>query len=313
VGTFVKKNKRILSGGFFGLISSAFLSANAHSARAVSTVAHAAAVIPNITWFPDTRPDVEESVGESNEEDSGLQMERSFNIPFVSPDQNPVDATQGTVDQAHGFYSKGSLANASQFPLENEDLMKIMRPRDRGYATFDMTAVVGFAAGELHKAYPDGERIQIGDVCAVHGGQLAQHASHQNGLDADIVYPRVNHREQDPAISTGFDELFVKDGQISPNFDQERVWFFIKSLVSTGRVVRMFMDPVIKATLCQYAQSIGEYDSGTEILRRMRPLVDHQNHVHVRITCPKESPQCLAQVPVPPGSGCDEVSGIRFN
>ena len=147
------------------------------------------------------------------------------------------------VDQAHGFYSHGTLVNFSKFDLEGEGFMKIFVPRDRGYATYDMTQVVAIAASQLAHDYPGGERIQIGDVCAQNGGQLAHHASHQNGLDADIAYMRVNHREQDPQVTTGFDELFVKNGKITANFDEERVWDFIKAIHDTGRLVRIFMDP----------------------------------------------------------------------
>jgi penicillin-insensitive murein endopeptidase len=193
------------------------------------------------------------------------------------------------------------------FALDGDGFTKIFRPRDRGYATFDMTAVVGIAASQLHHDYPGGEHVQIGDVCAKFGGQLAHHQSHQNGLDADIAYMRVNHWEQDPQHINGFEELFVKDGKISPNFDEERVWDFIKAIHGTGRLVRIFMDPVIKATLCEYAQKIGEYDSQADVLRRIRPLALHQDHMHVRLTCPQKSPQCQAQQDPPAGQGCADV------
>ena len=257
---------------------------------------------------PNTGPDTEEATDSPTDEEAGLEIPMD-QMPNVStePGQQPFDITQGTVDQAHGFYSHGTLVNFSKFDLEGEGFMKIFVPRDRGYATYDMTQVVAIAASQLAHDYPGGERVQIGDVCAQKGGQLAHHASHQNGLDADIAYMRVNHREQNPQVITGFDELFVKNGKITENFDEERVWDFVKAIHDTGRLVRIFMDPVIKATLCEYADKIGETESQTDVLRRIRPLALHQDHMHIRITCPLNSPTCVKQADPPAGTGCADV------
>lgn len=276
----------------------------------VTTVLLGAAPGSNTRSIPNHQPDTEEREFYSPfDEDTGLELplERQNSSQAPRFDEGTrFDATQGQVDQAHGFYSHGTLANASVFALEGEGFVKIFRPRDRGYATYDLTAVVETAAARLHHDYPGGERIQIGDVCARYGGKLSRHASHQNGLDADIAYLRVNHREQspdDPAVN-GFDELFVKNGKISANFDEQRVWEFVKALHGTGRVLRIFMDPVIKGALCGYSAKIGETDQYADVLRHIRPLANHKDHMHVRITCPAKSPDCQKQADPPAGAGC---------
>jgi penicillin-insensitive murein DD-endopeptidase len=220
------------------------------------------------------------------------------------------DVPTASVEQARGFYSKGSLVNASVVPLEGTGFIKIMRPRDRGYVTYEWMEVIKGATKLMHEEYADGEPLQIGDVAGRNGGQLAQHASHQNGLDGDVVYFRNNHHQQDPEDGSGFKELFVVDGKtISPNFDAKRNWRFINHLTDTNRLVRIFMDPVIKHELCDYSKKIGEYDAkGIEVLRHVRPYVNHRDHMHVRITCPAASTKCVAQTPVPAGSGCAEVA-----
>ncbi|MEK6579867.1 MAG: penicillin-insensitive murein endopeptidase, partial [Bdellovibrionota bacterium] len=143
------------------------------------------------------------------------------------------------------------------------------------------------------------------------GGFLAGHASHQNGLDADLSYFRVDHREQIPGTGDGFDESFVVDGKITPNFDSRRNWELIQFMVSSGIVTRIFVDPMIKHTLCQWAGT-DQNQSITETLRVLRPYSNHRAHMHVRIACPKESPRCTAQVPPPPGDGCGEVETNSF-
>src|SRR5690606_28371648 len=142
----------------------------------------------------------------------------------------------------------------------------------------------------------------------LHGGDISGHASHENGLDVDIAYFRNDHSEQDPEITSGFIERFVRNGKLSANFDLERNWTFIKALTRTGRISRIFTDRVIKNALCRYAESLGELKTEEEALRRLRHWPNHTDHWHVRLTCPEKSPRCKAQDDPPPGSGCGRAA-----
>lgn len=210
-------------------------------------------------------------------------------------------------EQAIGFYSKGSMINAIQFPLEDDGLIKLFRPRNRAWATTDLVSVVQAAIGDYRSIYANSEQIQIGDVANEHGGSIGLHASHQNGLDADIAYLRLDHGIQDPNSVAGFEESFVKSNQISNNFDFERNWALVKALVSSGKINRIFVDKSIKRELCEKARIWGEYTPDLEYLRRLRPWPNHDDHMHVRITCPDTSPQCLMQAEPPAGNGCAEA------
>jgi murein endopeptidase len=146
--------------------------------------------------------------------------------------RNRNDPTQGKQEQARGFYSKGTLANADAFPLEGSGFTKILRPRKREYATFDMIHVLRRAVAAVQKEYPSRDRVQIGDIAAQRGGSLVpMHASHQNGLDADIAYIRADGTEQDPNFTEGFQEVFVKDDRLTGNFDMPRNWSLVRSSV----------------------------------------------------------------------------------
>jgi penicillin-insensitive murein endopeptidase len=223
------------------------------------------------------------------------------------------DPTQGRVEQAQGLYSKGKLVNADRFALEGPGMVKIFRPRDRGYATFDLMQVVLGATARLARKFPGGERVQLGDSASKSGGFLSGHDSHQNGLDIDIAYLRNNRQEQDPMDISGFEEEFVADGGITDNFDTERNWAFIKEIHASGRLNRIFVDGVIKKALCDHAREIGELGDSTEVLRALRPWPNHKNHLHVRITCPDRSPRCLRQDPPPPGDGCDSIQELDYD
>ncbi|MGE3973737.1 MAG: penicillin-insensitive murein endopeptidase [Bdellovibrionales bacterium] len=244
---------------------------------------------------------------ESNSEVSGQRGELVKDLPPADPGKLPEDMPKDSLPQAVGFYASGSLINSYNLPLDGFGFIKVFRTRDRGYVTDLLYWVLTEAAAELKEGYPDSERVQIGDTSDSNGGQLSRHASHQNGLDADLAYYRVNRREMNPEGFGGFDEVFVKTGKITPNFDVVRNYHFIDALVATGQVGRIFTDSVIKEALCRYAAQLPKgamASRSTETLRRLRPITNHQDHMHVRVKCPSTSPNCQTQEEPPAGSGC---------
>ena len=97
----------------------------------------------------------------------------------------------------------------------------------------------------------------IGDISRLGGGPLDEHASHQNGLDVDVYYPRLDGREVAP---TSVDQVNVP-------LSQDLLNLF---LAARARVrVRRPASPACTAP------------SGV-----VEPLVGHDNHMHVRIYPP---------------------------
>lgn len=210
-------------------------------------------------------------------------------------------------EQAVGFYSKGSLLNASHLQDDGEGFIKLFRDRDRAWGTEELVNLVTETAKALKVIYPDSEHLQIGDIGQKMGGLITRHGSHQNGLDVDIVYFRENRQEQDLNETDGFVELFVVNGKLTPNFDLERNWTMVKLLGNNPKVARMFVDPVIKKSLCLYGKDTKDLVDNVEALRKLRPLKGHADHIHVRLNCPETSIRCIKQDPPAEGSGCDEV------
>jgi penicillin-insensitive murein endopeptidase len=207
--------------------------------------------------------------------------------------------------QVIGFYSNGRLAQATALGRDGKGYVHLFQHRERYYGSEGLVRILEAAAAALADAYPGGERLQIGDLSAEKGGRITRHASHQNGLDADIVYFRNDRREQDGGpIQDEFDESFVVDGELSENFDIVRNWALAKTFVASGRVNRMFVDAVIKQALCAHAKETGELESQAETLRRLRPYPSHDDHIHLRLTCPEGSPRCVEQENVPESTEC---------
>jgi murein endopeptidase len=71
------------------------------------------------------------------------------------------------------------------------------------------------------RAHPGAPRVGIGDLSRPRGGPFGpKHATHQNGLDADVYYPRLDGRERPPKraeqmnrrLSQALLDLFVAAG-----------------------------------------------------------------------------------------------------
>jgi hypothetical protein len=104
------------------------------------------------------------------------------------------------------------------------------------------------------RAHPDAPRLAIGDLSRPEGGPFGpKHASHQNGLDVDIYYPRRDGRERPPDTPTDIDRVLAQD--------------LVDRFVRAG-AVRVFVGPRTALR--------GE----PRIVQRL-PL--HDNHLHARI------------------------------
>lgn len=111
---------------------------------------------------------------------------------------------------------------------------------------------------------------------------------------------------------TGFDEDFVDSrGEVTENFDTDANWKLIQLLVGTGRIDRIFIDKHIKKRFCSYAVERGMREEWSETLRKLRHWPNHQDHLHIRITCPEFSKDCKSIAAIPAGDGCDRLLDPR--
>jgi murein endopeptidase len=112
---------------------------------------------------------------------------------------------------------------------------------------------------EHRRAHPDAGRLGIGDLSRPFGGDFGPryggigHASHQNGLDVDVYYPRRDRRELPPARARQVDRALAQD--LADRF------------VRAG-AVKVFVDPRLGLR-------------GPP--RTVQPLVHHHDHMHVRL------------------------------
>jgi murein endopeptidase len=103
----------------------------------------------------------------------------------------------------------GRLVDGVQLPAEGRDFWTYdwglrgspNRPWRR-WGTDRLVLTLLEVIGAYRAANPEAPRVGIADLSRPHGGRFGKnfggrgHASHQNGLDADILYPRVDWLER---------------------------------------------------------------------------------------------------------------------
>lgn len=206
---------------------------------------------------------------------------------------------------AVGFYSDGQLVDGESMAETGEGYIQMYREDDQIWATRQILNLIQATAVDMAKKYPGRDRMQVEAMSLKNGGEVGGHGSHENGLDVDIQYFKLNNVEHDP-IATGrkYADSMVIGKKASPNFDVERNWELVKTLHKHGKVQRIFMDQVLKKQICIYVKAKKDLKTNIEALRSIRHVENHHDHMHVRLRCPPEMKKCVAQQDPPAGSGC---------
>jgi murein endopeptidase len=168
---------------------------------------------------------------------------------------------------AVGLPSSGSLERGVQLPAEGrtyftwDPVLKRQPDRDwRRWGTDDLVRTTLRVAREFHRRHPDAPRLGIGDLSLPHGGYFGPevgggigHATHQNGRDVDVYYPRLDGKERPPESVDEIDLALAQD--------------LVDLFVAAGAEV-IYVGPNTGLT--------GPPDVVT-------PLVNHDNHLHFRL------------------------------
>ena len=158
----------------------------------------------------------------------------------------------------------GRLACGVQLPVDGEHHATwdnaLQRPFNRPWrrwGTARLVAITQRIAADYHARYAT--RLVIGDLSRPRGGRFgpeyggAGHASHQNGLDVDIYYPRRDRLELPP-----FSRADV---------DRRRAQWLVDRADSDAQIA--FIGPNLRLRRSS---------------RRVHYLGHHDNHLHLRIS-----------------------------
>ncbi|HEY3917106.1 MAG TPA: penicillin-insensitive murein endopeptidase [Stellaceae bacterium] len=214
-----------------------------------------------------------------------------------TPSQGPA--------QAIGKSDAGCLAGAQALPFSGPGYQVIRLSRVRYFShpqTIAFVEELGRAAAAA--GLPD---FYVGDMSLPRGGPMPNgHASHQTGIDVDVWF----NLDPKPMLPPAAREDVPLPSMLTPDhkaldparFSAKQVTL-LRLAASDPRVDRIFVSPVIKRALCEgrYSAAVGDHSW----LHKIRPWYDHDDHFHVRLSCPAGSRDCARQAPVPAGDGCD--------
>ncbi len=238
-----------------------------------------------------------------------------------------IGPTLPTKPQSYYYYNRGSLKYSSQLETEGKGFVKIFVDRDskiggRGWGTNLMIGSIRQIAAEFANTFPGRERLQVGDIARKAGGP-ASHASHQNGLEADIVFFRKNRREQGPRDNfgkNGFSEQFkvvaskkyvtkknskgvpykklIVTYKLSDNFDTEANFELMMLWERSPYFLRAFVDDLIIREFVRYAKETGRYEEPAfqSLFKKLMHLGNHADHFHIRLACQETDKKCYSQI-----------------
>jgi penicillin-insensitive murein endopeptidase len=203
---------------------------------------------------------------------------------------------------AIGYYPNGCLQGGVELPIDGPtwEVMRLSRNRNWGHP--DLIRFLKRFAPAAAKA-TGWNGILVGDLSQPRGGPTPfGHRSHQTGLDVDIWFmPKPDReltREERETISAT--NLVADDWKhLNPKTWTPQHVDFIRVAAEAPEVERVLVNAVIKKEICRVAK-------GKSWLAKVRPFYGHHDHIHVRLRCPADSPNCKKQPPVSGDDDCDD-------
>lgn len=203
-----------------------------------------------------------------------------------------------------GSPALGCLAGGVALPLDGEGYHVLRPQRHRYYGQPVLLQTITALARQM--AQRGHGAILVGDMSQPRGGRMSfGHASHQNGLDVDIWLKMVNGPLDPAERAEPTPVSMVASGaqEATPGLWGQAQEDLVHLAAQEASVARIFVNPAIKATLCQRFSPSGE-GASPAWLSKVRPWRGHDEHIHVRLSCPPSNKDCVDQDPPPAGNGC---------
>jgi murein endopeptidase len=190
--------------------------------------------------------------------------------PPLTPDcrVGPSLLTAGSA--ALGLPNRGRLTGGVRFPAETSyaftwDFPAGVSPSRpwRRWGTEKLVLTVQCVLARLDRARPLGQRVGVADLSRPRGGWFGRqygglgHASHQNGLDVDVLYPRRDAAEAPPRTWR--------------DIDVPRAQELVDAFTAAGAQYVFVSRSLWRRGLLRGARGI------------VQPLVYHDDHLHVRL------------------------------
>ncbi len=203
---------------------------------------------------------------------------------LIAASRDDDDTDADAAPESVGKPWSGRLRGGERLP--SGEGYNIRRP-NRAFGAPHVVEHLRDAIAVVRALYPDVHDLAIGDLSAEHGGKLANHHSHQSGLDVDVgFYYEV--------VPEGYPDRFAPADR---DLDLEATWALLTAFARTSPlpsgVEMIFLDYDVQARLHAWARKRGtpddqlaallQYPRGKDALSGLvRHWPNHTDHMHVR-------------------------------
>src|SRR5262245_50126408 len=204
------------------------------------------------------------------------------------------------VARSIGYYTSGCLAGGVMLPINGKTWQVMRLSRNRNWGHPNLIKFLERFATKVPSVGWNG--LMVGDLAQPRGGpMLTGHWSHQVGLDADIWFTPMPNRElsrqeREEMMATNIVADDWKD--VNPKIWSAAHIAVLRTAAQDREVERVLVNPAIKKALCR------DVTGDRSWLHKVRPVLGHNYHFHVRIGCPPDSTTCKPQTAPPGHEGC---------
>jgi murein endopeptidase len=184
--------------------------------------------------------------------------------PASAQAADPAPAIDWNRATSVGVPYGGSLVAGTQLPVEAPNWVtwnpltdSVPNAPKRLYGNERTIRAIVAVTAAYRAAHPAAPRVVIGDISREHGGpMLDAHVSHQNGLDVDVYYPRLDGLLREPRTPDSIDRRLAQE--------------LVDRFVAAG------------AQIIFVGHSTGLRGPAGVVV----PYANHDNHMHVRFPPP---------------------------
>lgn len=212
-----------------------------------------------------------------------LQLPSNASTSIGGPSTGQVRGAVALPDKGRGFYHN---------PI---------RPYEARFGTVELVQTIMRAAAIVENELP-GSVLVVNDLGLQAGGPIRQHASHQAGRDADILFFSVDSQGKPlPSVGvpidpkgqgTDFKDLADPSDDQPVALDVPRTWRFAAALLEAAgdNLQRIFIVEHVRSMLLAEAARV---HADPAIMQRFadvtcQPEAPHDDHMHVRLFCTPE-------------------------
>jgi len=180
---------------------------------------------------------------------------------------------------------------------------------DNFYGHPKVVRAVQSVARAVRARHPEAPRLPVGELSNQKGGLISGHLSHQNGLDVDVYFPRETELarcEDGPTYEVR--DPKTKRWHVTADFPRAWSWALVSEFAARRDVKVIFIGGLLRRELASWAKRHNvTRKERKRTLRKLHPVFcrppkgvkppfyrgnfcPHDDHIHVRFRCPKNSP-----------------------